>query len=55
MAPREASFPVTPVFMSVEAASVITQLPAVISVAAAVPFQFLTVAVNLLAPAQAAA
>lgn len=55
MAPREASSPVSPVVIASEAASVITQLPAVISVAAAVPFQFLTVAVNLLAPAQAAA
>jgi hypothetical protein len=46
---------VLPVTLAALSTFVITHLPAVIAVAAAEPFQLLTVAVNLLAPAQAAA
>jgi hypothetical protein len=54
MAPRRVS--VAPVTSTAEAAMVITQLPsATILVAVPVGIQLLTVAVNLLLPAQAAA
>jgi hypothetical protein len=46
---------VAPVFSVTKTAFRITQLPVVKAAAVAVGFQLLTVAVNLLAPAQAAA
>jgi len=54
MAPSLASSAVRPVTAEPSPLST-TQLPAVKAKAAAVPYQLLTVAVNLLAPAQRAA
>jgi len=55
VAPLVASAAEFPTFKVIVATLLITQLPAVILVAVPVPFQLLTVAVNLLAPAQYAA